>query len=184
MLDGVDLCDRCLDRRLAEATGFPTLPEPPLPENLSGPDGRIHRFQYRFWRAPTGIVAEADEIALAPEHGYHAEVLGPHDADVGRLVAHLRTRLQRRICHLDLVDRPGWHPMMAGDELMGRLVWSEEGEPYDVIVDGRRLTWTEFGRALEPFEGWEFQLAFEGTETIKDEDAAWTPESSSTGDTT
>jgi hypothetical protein len=28
------------------------------------------------------------------------------------------------------------------------------------VVDGRRLGWEEFGRALEPFEGWEFRLSF------------------------
>jgi len=41
-----------------------------------------------------------------------------------------------------------------------------EGEagPYDVIVDGRRLTWGELGRALAPFEGWWFRLTvFDGS---------------------
>jgi hypothetical protein len=49
---------------------------------------------------------------------------------------------------------------MSEDDLRGRLVWNEDVEPYDVVVDGRRLTWDEFGRALEPFEGWEFRLSF------------------------
>lgn len=79
-----------------------------------GPDGRIHRFRYRLWRAPTGIMAEATEIDQAPEEGYHGGVLGSHEAD--------------------------------------------------------RLTWTQFGRALEPFEGWAFRLTFERTDTLEDGD--------------
>ncbi len=59
---------------------------------------------------------------------------------------------------------------MADDRLMGRLVWSDEGDVYGVIVDGRRLTWTEFGRALEPFEGWEFVITFPGMELVEDAD--------------
>ena len=48
----------------------------------------------------------------------------------------------------------------------GRLVWREDGHGYDVVVDGRRLSWQEFGAVLEPFEGWTFRLS------IRDIDAA------------
>lgn len=170
VLDGAVLCDRCLDRRVAAITGYPELPEPPAPDELSGPDGRIHRFRYRLWRAPTGVVAEAAEIGDAPGEGYHVEVLGSHEADAGRLMERVRTRLRDRISHLDLKDRPGSHPIIAGDQLTGRLVWSHHDETYDVVIDGRRLTWTQFGHALEPFEGWAFRLAFEDTETVEDGD--------------
>ena len=169
-LGGVDLCDRCFDRRAASITGYPVLPGPPAPEDLSGPDGRTHRFGYRIWRAPTGIVVEAEEIDCAFDEGYHVEVLGPHDAEIGRLVERVRTLLRQRVGHLDLQQRPGQHPIMAGDVLTGRLVWNGEDGPYDVIVDGRRLSWTDFGRTLEPFEGWGFRLTIEGIETPESTD--------------
>lgn len=164
----VSLCDRCFDRRISASTGYPRLPEPPSPETVPGPGGRTHRFRYRLWRAPTGVVAEAEELGREPDDGYHAKVLGSHEADVGRLMTRLRAQLVRKVGRLDLEDRPGWHPIIAGDELTGRLVWSEHGEPYDVVVDGRRLSWAEFGRALEPFEGWEFRLTFEEIEPVED----------------
>jgi len=37
---------------------------------------------------------------------------------------------------------------------------------YDVVVDGRRLSWEEFGRALEPFEGWDFTLRIHDDEFV------------------
>jgi hypothetical protein len=46
----------------------------------------------------------------------------------------------------------------------GRLVSDSEreaGAPYDVVVDGRTLSWDEFGQALESFEGWRFRLVIE-----------------------
>ncbi len=38
-----------------------------------------------------------------------------------------------------------------GEEVVGRFMWSDEGVagvPFDVVIDGRTLTWEEFGVAL------------------------------------
>lgn len=43
-------------------------------------------------------------------------------------------------------------------------LWNDEGEtrkPYDVVVDGRTLSWEELGKALEQCEGWCFRLVIE-----------------------
>ncbi|MDQ4097426.1 MAG: hypothetical protein M3144_06125 [Actinomycetota bacterium] len=51
-----------------------------------------------------------------------------------------------------------------GDEVAGRFVWSDDqpnGRPYSVVIDGRLLTWEEFGEALESYEGWMFRLVIE-----------------------
>lgn len=171
-LGGVELCDRCLDRSVAERTGLPVLADPPAEETLTGPDGRRHRFAYRLWRAPTGIVAEAEELGCAGGDGYQATVMGSHHADADALLARLRVRLGEQVARLDLEDGPGRRPIMAGDELAGRLVWNEDDGPHDVVVDGRRLSWEEFGRALEPFEGWRFRVIFEDIELVDDEAAS------------
>jgi len=147
-LGAIPLCDRCFDDRIVASTGWPRLPEPPEPETIAGPDGRLHRIVYRLWRSPGGVAVEAEEEG-EPFDGFYAEVVGPHQ---------------------DLELGPGGpHWIIAGDDLRGRLVWNEDGEPYDVVVDGRRLGWEEFGRALEPFEGWEFRLSFRHEDVDADE---------------
>ena len=160
----LELCDRCFDRRLSGRTGFPRLPDLPAHETVTGPDGRRHRIEYRLWRAPTGVVAEAAELDCPAGEGYHVEVMGSHDADAEVLLDRVRTRLRQRIGQLDLVDGPGGYPVMARDEVVGRLVWNQDDAPYDVVVDGRRMSWDAFGRALEPFEGWHFRLQFDDAE--------------------
>jgi hypothetical protein len=36
-----------------------------------------------------------------------------------------------------------------------------ELDPFDVVIDGRTLTWSEFGQALHSFEGWRFRMTIE-----------------------
>ncbi len=161
----VSLCDRCADRRVARLMGLPELGAPPPPFVLTGPDGTGHRMQPRPWRAPTGIVVELEETDVPVGEGFQFSTLGPHDADVGELLAQLRTHAEAEVARRYLEPNPhrrGW--LLAGEEVAGRLVWSEgreAGEPYDVVVDGRTLSWEELGRALEPFEGWRFRLVIE-----------------------
>lgn len=176
-LAATPLCDRCFDARIAASSGYPRLPEPPAPESIVGPDGRRHQIAYRVWRSPGGIAVEAEEGDRSSD-GYFVQVVGPHDADVARLVERVKTAIRRRIGRLDLELSPSSdHWIIAGDDLTGRLVWREDGEPYGVVVDGRHLSWEEFGRALEPFEGWEFRLSFDDG-LGEDED----PERSAGGD--
>jgi len=168
-LGTVPLCDRCFDVRIAETTGWSRLPEPPPPESIAGPDGRVHRIEYRIWRSPGGVVVEAEEDG-EPFEGYYAEMVGAHDADPAPLVERARAAIRRRIGRQDLeLASGGGHWIISDFDLHGRLVWSEQAGPYDVVVDGRRLTWEELGRALEPFEGWEFRLSFRAEDVDADD---------------
>jgi hypothetical protein len=159
------LCDRCADERIAIATGWPTLGDPPPPDVFRGPDGTAHRMVYRIMRAPGGIEVLAEEDDWAVDDGYRLALLGPHDADVAAMWDQLRDRVRDAIAvqYLERHSRrDGW--IMRGDEVEGRLVWRDDGPGYDVVVDGRRLTWEEFGDTLEPFEGWTFRLSIQGIE--------------------
>jgi hypothetical protein len=169
------LCDRCFDTRIATSHRWPRLTEPPAPETITGPHGREHRIAYRLWRSPGGIAAEAAEDDRS-SHGYFVQVVGAHDADVSTLVVRVEAAIRRRIGRLDLELSPsGDHRIIAGHGLTGRLVWRDDEEPYGVVANGRQLSWEEFGRVLEPFEGWEFRLTFGDGLGDDDEDAEGAP---------
>lgn len=159
-LDGIPLCDSCHDVRISKVTGRPRLPGPPPPETITGPDGRDHLIAYRVWRSPVGIAVEASEGDRSSE-GYFAQMVGSHEADVATLVEQTKAAIRRRIARQDLVLSPSGNMIMAEKELWGRLVWQDRGMPYGVVIDGREMSWEEFGLAMEPFEGWEFRISFD-----------------------
>ncbi len=162
------LCDRCADRRIAAKTGFPELPDPPPAIERTTLDGRRITLRFRLWRAATGIEMELEEDGLEPREGFHLAVLGAHDADPDVLAAYLRHRADEELGRRYLTSNPhraGWILAEGHDELSGRLVWNDEGNeigtPYDVVVDGRKMTWEQLGQALEGYEGWRFRLVIE-----------------------
>jgi hypothetical protein len=164
-LDGVWVCDRCADRRVAMITGHPELPDPPAPLEMMSGDGRRHILTFRIGRTPTGIGVELVESGVPIGEGYHFAVLGAHDASLEDLVTSVREQAEAETSRQYLEPnphRPGW--ISRDDEVAGRFIWNEANEtggPYDVVVDGRTLTWEEFGEALEPYEGWRFRLVIE-----------------------
>ena len=169
VLDGVRLCDRCADRRVAARTGYPELPDPPAPQVVVGPDGRTHSMRIRLHRAPTGVVAEAVESGCEPGDGYQVRVIGAHDVDVAMLVEQLRLQVRDEIATTYLVPHParsGWQ--VREQEVAGRLVWAgDDDAPYAVVVDGRTITWEELGHALDSFEGWRFRLLIDDIDDVR-----------------
>jgi hypothetical protein len=164
-LDGVWLCDRCTDRRVAVLTGHAQLPDTPAPVQIVGSDGRFHVLEFRIRRALTGIEVKLEEAETPFGGGYHFAVLGAHDANFAALVTSVRKHAEDEISRQYLETNPyrsGW--ITHDDEVAGRFISSEDkgaGGPYDVVVGGRTLTWEEFGEALEPYEGWRFRLVIE-----------------------
>jgi hypothetical protein len=160
--DDGPLCDRCFDDRVSASMGMPKLPDVPEPVVITGPDGCRHVLRYRIWRAPTGIAVELREDGVPAGEGFEFGVLGDHDADVAALAARVRAEAEAEIGRRYLEPGPGgagWR--LAGGEVAGRLIWGPDGGPYRVVVDGRPLSWAQFGEALESFEGWRFRLVID-----------------------
>jgi len=121
---------------------------------------------YKVWRTPGGIEVLAEEDDWAVEDGYSLRLLGAQEADVGSLFEQLRGMVRDAIGQQYLeraTHREGW--IMRGDDVEGRLVWRDDRPGYDVVIDGRRLNWQEFGDVLEPFEGWTFRLSIHDIDT-------------------
>lgn len=158
------LCDRCFNRRAAERTGIPHLPDPPTPEEITGPDGRRHRISYRLILGPAGIEARAEEGDDSGD-GYRIELLADHDADPRLLSWALRRRIRAEIAAPCL--EPSEYGVTQWEvrdrQVRGRLCEDQDEEESwldvpRVVVDGRPLSWDEFGRLLQPFVGWEIHI--------------------------
>jgi hypothetical protein len=166
-LGGSQLCDRCLNGRVSERTGWSRLPDPPPVEVIRAADGREVRFRYRLTWAPSGVMSAEAEAADQPSgDGFRFGLYGEHDAEPDAVLAQLRRIVQREVGRAYLepqvsgAEVGGTPWVIAGDEVAGRIDWSGDGsvrEP-SVVIDGRRFDWDEFGRMMASFEGWEFRM--------------------------
>jgi hypothetical protein len=107
------------------------------------------------------VVRLCEEL-VPPDEGYEFGGLGDHDADVMLLAAAVRARAEEEIgrCYLEpAFSGVGWR--VADEEVAGRLDWDPDGGLHRVVIDGRSLSWEEFGWALSSFEGFEFRLVLE-----------------------
>jgi hypothetical protein len=163
VIDGVPLCDPCADLQVSTVTGMPTVGPPPIPIIVTDPDGHVHTLTYRVWRAPTGIEVELTETPDGD--GYRFAVLGAHDHDIGDLVDNVRDRAEHEIANPHLEPNPhGTGDLLRNDQVAGRFVWQKaltDTDPFDVVIDGRTLTWHQFGQTMRSHEGWRFRLTIE-----------------------
>jgi len=131
----------------------------------------------RLWRTPGGISAEANEVfpdgqSGDADDGFQLKVFGEHDADPAVLLAALDERVRAEVGRQYLErDHGCWQ--VAGLEVAGRVsgsvTGSASGSP-DLVIDGRRLSWDEFGQAMASFEGWWFRISFGDDDTLQASD--------------
>ena len=160
-------CADCCAARVFQPNGLPPPAAAPDPIDIVGPDGRTHRLHYRVTRWATGTGVELVESTGA-YHFKTISTLGRHDQPIHAQVRHLREVAEASIGRLYLeAYEPDDRVLLAGDEVVGRLVWpagvdlQDPRHSYDVVVDGRTMSWEEFGRTFEPFEGMTFRLVVE-----------------------
>ena len=74
---------------------------------------------------------------------------------LGRMVERLRRILSVR----HLTDE-GHEPEIAAQMVRGRIDWDDSAMQRAplLVIDGREISWDEFGRMLMGFEGWQFKL--------------------------
>jgi hypothetical protein len=158
------LCDRCFDDRIVASTGLPRLPDAPDPVAIADADGTSHTMIYRLSRGPVGISARLVEQDPPPNGGYEFGEFGDHDADPSMLLDLVTVRADTEMArrYLNRTESGRWairHDEGRGaDEVVGRIEMVEPFGPLTLVVDGRAVTWDELGKALSPYEGWQFVL--------------------------
>ena len=155
------LCTACFNRAAAKQMGIDIEAADFQPVTLNDRDGQRHVLHIRRRLCPTGQVLEAFEVKRGASTGYQFGILGDFTEDPMDMLAKLYERMRRGLARKHLVeDKHGTHLAFAGP-IRGRISsdYDSEPEPLPVIViDGRELSWAQFGRMLLAFEGWQFRL--------------------------
>lgn len=157
------LCGRCFNEAVASRLGLQGFEHAVFePVRMIDGQGAEHEFQFRNWLCSAGLAIDAFELRDGSPAGYRFQAIGaPGDEPLellGRLIGKMRRALA--LTHLEDTD----HGPQVNDGMVLRgTVDSDPDEDHRVpmlVIDGREISWEEFGRMVATFEGWQFKLEF------------------------
>ncbi len=155
-----DLCSRCFNQEVARSGGLDFQHVQFEPVQMQDADGERHEFHFRVHLLGDRVALNAFELRAGEPGGYQFQVLGDAEQDLFELMGQLIGRMRRALAlrHLKHEERFGWG--IADFLVRGHIDWDEEedGRVPLVVIDGREVTWEQFGRMLMSFEGWQFKL--------------------------
>jgi len=156
-----DLCTSCFNAEVASALGLEHFEQVRLaPMVVTDCVGEQHEFQFRIRLLGEVMALDAFELKAGVPRGYQFEILGTPDDDPLPLLGRLIERMRRSLSVRYLESREGGAGI-ADQMVCGRIEWGESGDGRTplLVIDGREVSWDEFGRMLMSFEGWQFRLA-------------------------
>ena len=129
------------------------------PVGLADCTGEIHEFHFRTRLFGPGVALDAFELRDGTPAGYQFQIIGDPEDDLLALLGRLIEKIRRALSIKHLVDGElGLH--IAEQVVRGMIEWDDahDGRVPLLIIDGREITWEDFGRMLMSFEGWQFKL--------------------------
>jgi hypothetical protein len=154
------LCTLCFNAEVAELHGLDDFENIRLePVGLRDCAGVEHRFHFQT-RLLGGIVSlEAFELHEGNPAGYKFQLIGDPEDELFALLGKLIQRIRKALSIRHIED--GDHGLQIINEMVrGRIEWDpdEDGRVPLVVVDGREISWEEFGQILMSHEGSQFKL--------------------------
>ena len=155
----VFLCPGCWNKSIATRRGldFQTIELKPI--TLRDCEGARHEFHLMTHMVPTGLAIEAREIFDDGRMGYEFSVLGAFGCSQEDLILDLYELMKKGLSQKYLKKYRG-HKQIKDMTVVARITSDRNSEwrmPM-VVIDGKEITWDEFGRMLTTFEGWMFKL--------------------------
>lgn len=155
-----NLCSQCYNREMAELDGLEGFESTRLaPMSLSDCDGNCHEFVFRTHLFGPGVSLAAFELRDGEPAGHEFWIHGDPEEDLLELLARLIDKIRRALSlkHLEK-GRSGLE--IADRTVRGRIARdrAEEGRVPALVIDGKDITWEDFGRMLMTFEGFQFKL--------------------------
>jgi hypothetical protein len=155
------LCGQCFNAEVAELDGLDRFEHLNFePVRLVDCIGQPHDFHFRTHLFGTGVALDAFELRDGHPAGYRFQIIGDPEEDLLALLGRLIDKMRRALSIRHVRDGKLGLRIADHQVVRGMIEWddAQEGRMPLLIVDGREITWQEFGRMLMTFEGWQFKL--------------------------
>jgi hypothetical protein len=155
-----ELCSQCFNMEVAKLGGLEGFEHAKFePIGLADCTGKVYEFHFRTRLLGTGVSLDAFELRDGHPAGYQFQIIGDPEGDLLLLLGRLIEKIRRALSTKHLIDSD--HGLQIADRVVrGKVEWdeAEDGRVPLLIIDGREITWEDFGRMLMSFEGWQFKL--------------------------
>jgi hypothetical protein len=156
-----ELCNQCLNAEVAKSDGLDKFEHVRFePVELADCTGEAHVFHFRTRLFGPGVALDAFELRDGHPGGYQFQIIGDPQEDLLVLLGRLIEKIRRALAVKHVKD--GELGLQIADHLVvqGRIGWdaAQDGRIPLLVVDGREITWEEFGRMMLTCEGWQFRL--------------------------
>ena len=154
------LCLQCVNEDMAQRCGVDFEHVQFQPIAMADHAGTLHEFHFSPRLLGDIISLEAFELRAGSRGGYEFQVVGDAEADLWELMAKLIERIRRALSVSYLCEDHG-ELHIAGQSVCGKISSARDEDGFfspALIIDGREVSWEEFGRMLTTFEGWQFKL--------------------------
>ena len=121
--------------------------------------GDAHLFYFRVRLFGIGVAIDAFELREGYPFGYQFQIIADPEDDLMVLLGQMIEKIRRALSVKHLIQgNSRWqiadHRRGAGSHPVGRR---PAALPV-LAIDGREVSWHEFGRMLMTYEGWQFKL--------------------------
>ena len=155
------LCSRCFNLEVARRGGLVDFEHVDFePLTMSDASGRDHVFQFRTHLFAIGVAIDAIELLEDERDGYHFQVIGDAEGDLLELLARLVTKMRRALA-LSHIEEGAHGLQISNAGIVRARIESDPESDTDmpmVVIDGRQVSWEEFGRMVATYMGFQFKL--------------------------
>jgi hypothetical protein len=156
-----DLCNACFNAEVAEAGGIEFSHMQFEPLEVLDFAGAVHRFYFETRILGDKLSLEAFELVDGNPGGYEFQVLGDVEDDLFVLMGQMVPRIRRLVSQQHLTREPHMPGLHIADCLVRGRITSDLDEDVrmpKLVIDGREISWEEFGRMVMTFEGFQFRM--------------------------
>lgn len=154
------LCSQCFNAEIAERNGiddFENIRFEPI--EIADCAGIKHEFHFQTRLLGDIVALDSFEVSAGVPSGYEFQLIGSPDEDMFGLLGRMIQKIRRTVSVKHLEDGD-YGLQISGDSVKGWIDSDQSGigrAPL-LMIDGREVSWDEFGRMLMTFEGWQFKL--------------------------